>query len=51
MCTQKENKEWKYPKKTIAGRLFVNLQEFSQVDRSSGAEVAVAQRSKFIFYS
>ena len=42
---QKEDKEWKYQKKSIG------YFKFSQVDRSGRAEAVVAQGSKLVLYS
>ena len=36
---------------SIAGRLFINCQEFSQVDGNSQVEAFVAQGSEFVLYS
>ena len=48
-CSQREDREWKYQKKSVAGGLVCKL--FSQVDRSDQAEVVVAQGSEFVPYS
>ena len=51
-CTQREDTEWKYQKKNVAGGLVCKLSgEFSQVDRGGRVERVVAQRSEFVSYS
>ena len=35
---KRKDKELKYQKKSVAGGWFVNVQEFSQVDRNGGSE-------------
>ena len=43
-CTQMEDKEWQYQKNSVAGGwvVFVNIQDFSPVDRSDRAEAVIA---------
>ena len=51
---QREEREWKYQKKSIAGGLvskFSGVQSVFELDRSGRVEVVVVQRGEFVLYS
>ena len=50
-CTQREDKQLKYQKKSIAGELVCKLSGVQSSRQSFQAEAIVAQRSEFVLYS
>ena len=50
-CTQREDREWKDQKKSVAGGLVRKLSAVQSSDRSGRVEAVVAQGSEFVLYS
>ena len=50
-CAEREDREWLYQQKSVAGGMVCKLSEFREVARSGRVEAVVAQRSDFVLYS